>query len=79
MRMPQHKSAKKRMKTNVKRQARNRAAKATLKTALKKYKSLAGTEKAAGYKELQSELDKAAKKRTIHKKRAARLKSRLVP
>ncbi|MBI4719685.1 MAG: 30S ribosomal protein S20 [Chitinivibrionia bacterium] len=77
--MPQHKSAKKRMKTNVKRQLRNKAGKSSLKTALKKYKSLSGTEKAEGFKALQSDLDKAAKKGAIHKKRASRLKSRLSP
>lgn len=77
--MPQHKSAKKRMKTNLKSQLRNRADMSTLKTKLKKYKTLPGEEKVIAFKDLQASLDKAAKKGTIHKRHASRLKSRLSP
>lgn len=77
--MPQHESAKKRMKTNLKAQLRNRADKSTLKTKLKKYRSLADEEKATEFKVLQSSLDKAAKRGTINKRQASRLKARLCP
>jgi small subunit ribosomal protein S20 len=77
--MPQHKSAKKRMITNLKSQLRNRADMSILKTTLKKYKSLQDEEKVEGFKTLQSSLDRASKKGTIHKRHASRLKSRLSP
>ena len=77
--MPQHKSAKKRIKTSLKSQLRNRADKSTLKTKLKQYKSLQDEEKVVEFKELQSSLDKAAKRGTIHKRQASRLKARLSP
>jgi len=77
--MPQHKSAKKRVKTNLKRQLRNRSAKSTLRKALRKYRELAAENRAESYPEIQSFLDKAAGKRFIPKNQAARLKSRLAP
>jgi small subunit ribosomal protein S20 len=77
--MPQHKSAKKRVKTNLKRQMRNRAGKNALRTALRRYRELAAEDRAGAYSEIQSLLDKAALKGFIPKNRAARLKSRLVP
>jgi small subunit ribosomal protein S20 len=77
--MPQHKSAKKRLKTSLKCQNRNRAAKSALRRALKQYKELPSEKRAESYAEIQSVLDKAAGKRFISKNRAARLKSRLTP
>lgn len=75
--MPQHKSAKKRVKTNLKRQIRNRAAMSALRRTLRKYREMAADDKTAAYPELQSALDKAAGKGFISKNRAARLKSNL--
>lgn len=77
--MPQHKSAKKRMKTNLKRTIRNRAAKSTLRRALRKYREASAEDRTEAYPEIQSLLDRAAGKRLIPKNRAARLKSRLAP
>jgi small subunit ribosomal protein S20 len=77
--MPQHKSAKKRVKTSLKRQDRNRAAKSALRRALRQYKELPAEKRAESYAEIQSLLDKAAAKRFIPKNRASRLKSRLTP
>ena len=74
--MPQHKSAKKRVKTNLKSQTRNRAARSTLKTALKGVKDLPEDQKDGAARQWQSLLDKAANKRIVHKNKAARLKSR---
>ena len=75
--MPQHKSAKKRVKTNTKSRARNRAAKATLKTTLKKFREMPENEQKEAYPQMQADLDKAARKGFIHTNKAARLKSRL--
>jgi small subunit ribosomal protein S20 len=77
--MPQHKSAKKRVKTNLKRTLRNRAAKSALRRALRTYRELPTEERAAAYPKIQSLLDKAAVKRFIPRNRVARLKSRLSP
>ena len=73
--MPQHKSAKKRVKTNLKRQVRNRAAMSTLRTTLKNIDSQPKDQVEA---KLQSVLDKAVKNGLIHKNRAARTKSRFM-
>jgi len=77
--MPQHKSAKKRVKTSLKRQMRNRAAKSALRRELRKYRDMSAEDRAVAYPNIQSLLDKAAGKRFIPKNRAARLKSRLTP
>ena len=77
--MPQHKSAKKRMKTNLKKQLRNRAAMSAIRKHLRKYRELAAENRSAAYPELQSALDKAASSGILPKNRAARLKSRLTP
>ena len=76
--MPQHKSAKKRMRQDKKRRARNRAVTSEVKSAIKKATTAAGTDAAA--KELskaESVIDRAGKKGVIHWKTAARRKSRL--
>jgi len=77
--MPQHKSAKKRVKTNLKSQLRNRAGRSALRGALRKYRELSAENRPAAYAEIQSVLDKAAGKGFIPMNRAARLKSRLAP
>lgn len=77
--MPQHKSCKKRVKTNLKRQSRNRAARSVLRKALRAYRESAGDERAAAYSNIQSVLDRAVGKGLIPRNRAARLKSRLSP
>jgi small subunit ribosomal protein S20 len=77
--MPQHKSCKKRMKTDVKRRGRNRAARSTLHTELRKFRELSADDRAGAYAGLQSVLDRAVGKGIISRNRAARLKSRLAP
>ena len=75
--MPVIKSAKKKVKQDKKREARRTKQKASYKKLL--YKIRSG--KAAKSKDLLSrafsEIDKTAKKRIIHKKKASRLKSKL--
>jgi small subunit ribosomal protein S20 len=69
-------SAEKQRRQAEKRNARNRAGKSRLKTALKKARSSAAegkTELTTGF----SEIDKAAKKGIIKKNTASRYKSRL--
>lgn len=77
--MPQHKSCKKRMKQDAARRDRNRSQRSALRLAIRRYRELAATDRAAAYQGLQSTLDKAAGKRVISKNHAARLKSRLAP
>ena len=71
--MPQHKSAKKRMKTNAKSEARNRAQRSALKTSVKKIRELPKEEATP---QMQSALDRAVNKGLMHPNKAARLKSR---
>ena len=76
--MPHHKSTIKRVKTNLKRQEYNTHYKTMMKTAIKKVLSI--RDKELGLKELKniySLLDKLAKKKIIHKNKAANQKSRL--
>ncbi len=76
--MAHHKSATKRIKTNKVRNLRNRYERKTLRTLVKKVRLAATQEE--GSKALGpaiSRLDKAARKGLIHKKNAARNKSRL--
>ncbi|MCX5633618.1 MAG: 30S ribosomal protein S20 [Phycisphaerae bacterium] len=74
-------SAKKRVRQNVKRRLINRARKSEIKTIIKSFEAAAGSgsKKTAAeqYKLVVRKLDKVAAKKTIHKNRAARLKSRL--
>lgn len=74
-------SAKKRVRQNAKRRVINRARKTNLKTELKEMNAaLTGGDKkkaAEQYKTVVKKLDKIAATKTIHKNRAARLKSRL--
>ena len=73
--MPQHKSAKKRLKTSEKSRRRNMAVKTVLRKQLKVIRG-AGTEATEHLSQTHSELDRAARKGVISKARAARLKSR---
>lgn len=79
--MPITKSAKKALRQNKRRRARNLLKKQKIKTLRKEYLSLIKAQDLAKAKEKISELykaiDKAAKTHTIHKNKAARLKSRL--
>lgn len=79
--MATHRSAEKRHRQNLKRRARNRLAKATFRTAIKKATTLAAAGDAQPAKSAAvdaiSLLDKAAIHGIIHKKTAARKISRL--
>ena len=73
------KSQKKRIKTNEKRQERNKAVRSELKTRVKNANRAAGTDEAAEALRLAiKRIDTAAAKGVIHKNAAARRKSRLV-
>ena len=79
--MPQSNSAKKRVRQNVKHNARNRKRKADIKDAVKAFDDAirAGDKKKAA-EQLQrcyKSLDQVAAKGTIHKNAAARRKARL--
>ncbi len=72
------KSQKKRILTNAKAAARNKAVKAELKTRVKTATKAAGSETATDTARIaQKRLDTAAAKGIIHKNQAARRKSRL--
>jgi small subunit ribosomal protein S20 len=76
--MPQHKSPRKRLKQNAKREARNNYVKKTIKTLAKKIHSeMPVEEKKVMLSEVFSQLDKAAKKGVIHSRTASRRKSRI--
>jgi small subunit ribosomal protein S20 len=74
--MPKHKSAKKRVKTNLVRQARNRAAKSALKSTLKALREMPQDQQEEKLRRIQSVLDKAANDGIVHRNKAGRLKSR---
>jgi len=76
--MPNHKSCEKRLRQEKKRAARNHYVRMTIKTLSKKMHSdLPIEEKEKLLKEVYSQLDKAAKKKVIHKRTASRRKARL--
>jgi small subunit ribosomal protein S20 len=79
--MPHTKSAKKSLRQDEKRRARNRTVKKGLKTQLKKFAATltGGTaeQKQAEYLAAIKRLDKAAARRVIHPNAAARKKSQL--
>ncbi len=79
--MPHHKSAKKRVKTNEQARLRNRQNRSELRTAIKTYRAEAPAATAetqpAKLAAITSLVDVQARKGTIPKRRAARLKSRL--
>ena len=74
-------SAKKRVRQDVKRRMVNRARKSEVKTLIKRFeKAVAGGDAAAAaeqFKILSRKLDKVASTSTMHKRTAARKKSRL--
>ena len=74
-------SAKKRVRQNAKHKVINRARKSVVKTQVKVLEAalIGGDKKTAAeqYKLIIKNLDKVAAKGTIHKKKAARLKSRM--
>jgi len=75
--MPNIKSAKKRVLTNDKRAARNKARKSALKTAMKKARAAEGPEQQALVQAAIQKVDQAAAHGLIHKNNAARKKSAL--
>jgi len=74
-------SAKKRVRQNAKRRVINRARKSAVKTGIKGLEAVisSGDKKAASeqYRLIVKKLDSIASAKTIHKNKAARLKSRL--
>ena len=73
------KSQKKRILTNAKRQERNKAVRAEVKTRVKAATTAAGTDDSAEALRLAvKRIDKAAQKGVMHKNAAARKKSRLM-
>jgi small subunit ribosomal protein S20 len=73
-----HESAKKRMRQDARRKAVNRAVKSEIKSVTKRVAGAAAAEEAdMALREAASVIDKAAKKRIIHWKTAARKKSRM--
>lgn len=81
-RMPNIKSAIKRVKTTEKKRALNASQKSALRTAIKTFESLAESNELEGAKNALThaikQIDKAASKGLIHKNAAARQKSRLM-
>lgn len=76
--MPQHKSAKKRVRQIETRRERNFVKRSIIKTAIKKVRSAPDQETAlAELKTTTSVLDRMAVKGIIHKNKAANLKSKL--
>lgn len=76
--MPKIKSAKKRMRQSVKAREQNRQQRATLRTAVKKVRAATSQpDAAAALRQAESLLDRAARKRLVHPRAAARQKQRL--
>ena len=79
--MAHHLSAKKRIRQTVKRTLRNRALRSATRTAIKKFRLLLeqGDSKnlKTAYPGVQKVIDKAVTKGILHRKTAARYKSRL--
>ena len=75
--MPRIKSAKKALRQSYARQARNRAQRSALRTAVKRVRSAAAADAPQAYAKAVQLLDRAARKGLIHPNNAARQKSRL--
>lgn len=80
--MAHHKSAKKRIRSDARKNMRNRSYLSTVRTAVKKFKLAAGSdtpkeELAKLFKDAQSMLHKAATKGIIHRNNASRRVGRL--
>ena len=80
--MANTKSAEKRMRQSEKRRARNRAVRATMRTAVKKVRVALAAGDAQGaeaaLKDAISVIDRTSKKNVVHRNTAARTKSRLM-
>ncbi len=77
--MANHQSALKRIRSNEKRRILNRYHAKTMRNAVKKFRGLTEKKLAEeGLPKLVSLIDKLAKKRIIHKNKAANLKSSLM-
>lgn len=77
--MPKLKAAKKRLRQEAVRQRRNAEVKSTMRTAVKRVRENEDAESLPDLlKSACSKLDKAAKRGVIHKRTAARNKSRLM-
>ena len=75
--MPRIKSAKKRMRQTVSRQARNKSVRSRLRTSIKKHRASEDRGKPENLSATYSEIDRARRKGVIHANAAARYKSRL--
>ena len=79
--MPNTSSAKKRMRQDALRRARNRSTKSTLRTQVRKIRSAIAAKKVdeseTEFRTLVKKLDRAAAQNVIHANAAARTKSRL--
>jgi len=76
--MPQHKSPKKRMRSDPRKRLQNRMVKSQVKTAIARVDEAESPESAKPLLALASaELDRAAKRKIIKKQTASRKKSRL--
>ncbi len=76
--MPQHKSAKKRMRQNERRRLRNVVKRSKLKTSIKKVKNAPDKKTAeTEFRKATALLDRYSTKNLIHKNKAANLKSKL--
>ena len=75
--MPRIKSAKKALRQSHSHNARNRAQRSALRTALKRVREAEGAAAALAYAQAVQLLDRAARKGLIHRNNAARHKSRL--
>jgi small subunit ribosomal protein S20 len=76
--MANHKSARKRIRSNEAKGSRNRYYAKTTRNAIKKLRSETGKAEASKqYQEVASMLDKLAKNNVIHKNKASNLKSGL--
>ena len=76
--MPQKKSTIKRLRQDKKINARNRAAKSRVATAVKKARAAGPDDQPTALKKAISEIDKAVKTGVIKKETASRKKSRLM-
>jgi small subunit ribosomal protein S20 len=75
--VPNISSAKKRMRQAGRRNLRNRIARSTLRTAIKKVRTASADTAEAAYREAEKLLDRAGRKGLIHRNAAARSKARL--
>lgn len=76
--MPQHKSARKRVRQTERRNIRNRSARSKMRTMMKKLHAMDDAQQAQSLlNEAKSYLDRMASKNIIHKNKAAHYKSQL--